>query len=94
VWATEIGRINTMIGEGLRVLAAARRDASTASDELSLEDIDQLVFLGLVGNVDRPRPEAIESIATCRRAGINVKMITPARRAPSAARWASATDGV
>jgi magnesium-transporting ATPase (P-type) len=69
-------QIEELSGEGLRVLAAARRDASLVRGELSLDDIDGLVFLGLVGIVDPPRPEAIEAIATCRRAGIRVKMIT------------------
>ena len=35
-----------------------------------------MVFLGLVGIVDPPRPDAIEAIATCHQAGIDVKMIT------------------
>ena len=69
-------QIDELSGEGLRVLAAARRDASVLADSLTLDDVDDLVFLGLVGIVDPPRPEAIEAIATCRRAGINVKMIT------------------
>ena len=33
-------------------------------------------MLGLYGIIDPPRPEAIEAIAECQRAGIDVKMIT------------------
>jgi magnesium-transporting ATPase (P-type) len=69
-------QIEELSGEGLRVLAAARREDSGIRDALSLDDVRDLVFIGLVGIVDPPRPEAIEAIATCRRAGINVKMIT------------------
>jgi magnesium-transporting ATPase (P-type) len=69
-------QIDELSGEGLRVLAAARRDTVAGADTLSLDELDELVFLGLVGIVDPPRPEAIEAIATCRRAGIDVKMIT------------------
>ena len=35
-----------------------------------------LEFVGVVGIVDPPRPEAIEAIASCHSAGIRVKMIT------------------
>ncbi len=62
---------------GMRVLAAARRSADAEADRLELADLDEgLVFAGLVGIQDPPRPEAIEAIADCRRAGIRVKMIT------------------
>jgi magnesium-transporting ATPase (P-type) len=45
--------------------------------QLNFSDIDQdLMFLGLCGLIDPPRPEAIEAVATCQRAGIRVKMIT------------------
>ncbi len=61
-------------GQGLRVLAAARKP--TRSDGVGIDDLYDLEFLGLWGIVDPPRPEAIEAIADCHRAGIRVKMIT------------------
>jgi magnesium-transporting ATPase (P-type) len=70
-------RIDDLSGEGLRVLAAARRDADRGTGDLALDDLDDgLVFLGVVGIIDPPRPEAIESIRASGRAGIRVKMIT------------------
>jgi magnesium-transporting ATPase (P-type) len=33
-------------------------------------------LLGIAGFIDPPRPEAVDAIADCRRAGIDVKMIT------------------
>ncbi len=60
-----------MAGRALRVLAVARRE------EAGLENAEQdLTFLGLVGIMDPPRPEATEAVATCRRAGIRPVMIT------------------
>lgn len=35
-----------------------------------------LTFIGLLGLIDPPRPEAIAAVAECRAAGIAVKMIT------------------
>jgi magnesium-transporting ATPase (P-type)/uncharacterized membrane protein len=70
-------RIDALSAQGLRVLAAANRDADDGRTELSVADVDRnMVLLGLVGIIDPPRPEAIEAIAACRRAGIRVKMIT------------------
>ncbi|GIG39558.1 cation-translocating P-type ATPase [Cellulomonas phragmiteti] len=63
--------------QGLRVLAAAERAAQPGTSDLALDDVDAgLTFLGVVGIVDPPRPEAIAAIADCHRAGIAVKMIT------------------
>ncbi|SDU07732.1 cation-transporting P-type ATPase [Halopseudomonas salegens] len=69
-------QLNQLSGEGLRVLAAAARTVPVSKDTLSIDDLDDLVFLGLIGIIDPPRPEAIEAIASCHAAGIRVKMIT------------------
>jgi magnesium-transporting ATPase (P-type) len=69
-------RIDTLGAQGLRVLAAARAPGGP-TDALAPEDVlDGLEFVGLVGIVDPPRPEAVAAIAECREAGIAVKMIT------------------
>ena len=68
-------RADAMAAKGQRVLAlAALPDAGTAIDPSALEG--GLTFLGLVGLIDPPRPEAIAAVAECRAAGIRVKMIT------------------
>ena len=60
---------------GHRVLALAAMPAEGAEiDEAALDG--GLTFLGLVGLIDPPRPEAIAAVAECRAAGISVKMIT------------------
>ena len=71
------GQIDALGGQGLRVLAAARRPAADGTTSLDVADVaDGLELCGLVGIVDPPRPEAVEAIAECRDAGIRVKMIT------------------
>ena len=68
-------RADTMARRGLRVLALAERAETAAQiDGGTLEG--SLTFLGLVGLIDPPRPEAIAAVAECRAAGIRVKMIT------------------
>jgi magnesium-transporting ATPase (P-type) len=70
-------QIDALGGQGLRVLAAASREVKEDKSDLTIGDLDKdLVFLGLVGIVDPPRPEAIEAITACKQAGIRVKMIT------------------
>ena len=71
---------NQRLGEqGLRVMATARKDLDPAAfdpgaDLLPL--VTGLELLALVGIVDPPRPTARASIATARKAGIKVRMIT------------------
>ncbi|MBU2754631.1 HAD-IC family P-type ATPase [Acidithiobacillus sp. CV18-2] len=67
-----------LASQGLRVLALARRDVDGQQQEsLDLDSLGQnFTLLALVGIVDPPRPEAITAISDCRRAGIQVKMIT------------------
>ncbi len=63
--------------EGLRVLAMAYRRAPSDLDEVDHRDVEAgLVFVGLQGMIDPPRPEAITAVARCKRAGIRVVMIT------------------
>jgi len=61
---------------GLRVLAVARSEL-TAGQQLEHDRVGgSLVFLGLIGMIDPPRPRAIAAVRTCHAAGIRVKMIT------------------
>ncbi len=65
-----------MAGRELRALSfASRQVGSTAAKDLAAYEQD-LVFLGLAGIYDPPRPEAAAAIDECRQAGIEVYMLT------------------
>ena len=60
-----------MAMEALRVLAIAYKPGA------AIEDAErEMTFLGLVGMIDPPRPEAKAAIQTCEQAGIKTVMIT------------------
>lgn len=70
-------RVDTLSKEGKRVIAVGVKNASTNQTTLNHEDLTEGVeLLGLVGIIDPPREEVIESIKTMRQAGVEVKMIT------------------
>src|SRR5260221_4149290 len=70
-------QIDALGGQGLRVLAAASREVKEDKSDLTLAELDKgMTFVGLVGIIDPPRPEAIKAISPCQQAGIPVKMIT------------------
>lgn len=66
---------------GLRVLALASRTdfRHVEENEAELERVDfeeDLIFRGLVGLYDPPRPESAPSVRKCHEAGISVHMLT------------------
>ena len=64
-------------GDGLRTLGFAMRVWEALPHPLTSEQVETgLVLIGIVGMMDPPRPEAAESVATCRSAGIRPVMIT------------------
>lgn len=67
---------DTMAAKALRVLACAYRPMEGDYKENDPVPEDNLVFCGLVGMIDPPRPEVPEAIAKCHRAGVKVVMIT------------------
>ena len=66
-------------GQGLRVLAVARRNL-TAADSAAARDRDaverDLTLLGLAAMFDPPRPEVAGAVARCHQAGIRVHVVS------------------
>ena len=72
-WESEMERYAR---QGLRMVAAAFKPAN-GEQALTHDDLSHgLIFLGIAGMMDPPRPEAIDAINACQQAGIRVKMIT------------------
>ena len=62
---------------GMRVLGVAFRcleSAPAAGDEKTTEQ--KLTYIGIIGMIDPPRPEAKAAVSTCKAAGIRAVMIT------------------
>ncbi|MCL2847500.1 MAG: HAD-IC family P-type ATPase [Firmicutes bacterium] len=94
-------KINSIASSGKRMIGLAYADVVGVSPhdiktELNHEGLktSNLIFLGIVGIIDPPKPEAIEAIKIARKAGITVKMITGdhALTAGEIARQMSLTD--
>ncbi len=86
-----------LAAEGLRVLAFALKRLPAVPDALDAATLEAgLSFLGLAGLIDPPRPEAAESVAACKAAGIIPVMITgdhPATARAIAVRLGIIEDG-
>jgi len=68
---------NEMSAEALRVLAIGYKFVDTVPENPTSATLENgLTFLGLVGMIDPPRPEAAAAVKVCREAGIRPVMIT------------------
>lgn len=66
-----------MANKALRVLAVAVRKWDKMPEVIDSETVENhLTFVGLVGMIDPPRPEAKQAIQTAKQAGVRTIMIT------------------
>lgn len=66
-----------MAGKALRVLAAAYKEYDQEPSNYEPQNLEKdLVFIGLTGMIDPIRPEVVDAIAECKKAGIKPIMIT------------------
>ena len=73
--ATEVNQL--MAKEALRVIAVGIKAIPDIPAELKPEELEQgLKLVGLVGMIDPPRPEVLDAIQECNKAGIRTIMIT------------------
>ena len=61
---------------GLAYQVIASEDVATLKEALEYGHPVDLIFVGLIGMMDPPRPEAMEAVRRCKRAGIRVIMAT------------------
>ena len=92
--------MEALASQGLRVLALASRPWNAKAERRASRDgppaRDQvekdLIFRGLIGLYDPPRPESMEAVKNCHRAGIKVHMLTGDH--PGTARAIAAQVGI
>jgi len=66
-----------LAGKGMRILGVGYRSSDSPLDAEVNESLEsRLVYVGMVGMLDPPRPEALASVKICQTAGIRPVMIT------------------
>ncbi len=72
--ASYLDEMDEMSNQALRVLGAAKKDIDHVAEPDEMES--DLTFLGMVGEIDPPRLEVKDSVASAKKAGVKTIMIT------------------
>ena len=67
-------KISKWSNDAMRVIALAYKKQKT--NKIDIEDIDDLIFVGITGMIDPPRSDSKEAVKKCKLAGIRVIMVT------------------
>ena len=72
-----IKSIDDLASHGYRTIAIAYKNVESDKNNLVFQDVNNnLTLIALFGLIDAPRDEAVQAVAECHSAGIQVKMIT------------------
>ena len=76
--ADALAAVEELSAQAYRTLGVAYRwlDETGATDRLDEGDEQDLVYVGVVGIIDPPRPEVAAAVAEAQRAGVRIMMIT------------------
>ena len=68
--------IQNFSSQSMRVIGCAFKPVGKKTKEVNIDDAEDLVFAGLFGIIDPPRPEVKKAVNECKSAGIRVIMVT------------------
>ncbi|MGZ3678805.1 MAG: cation-translocating P-type ATPase [Ktedonobacterales bacterium] len=84
--AALLSQADSVAGRGLRLIALAMRPLPPGSVPQNQDEAESdLLFLGVAGLLDPPRPEVADAVARCHEAGIRIHVITGDHAATAAA---------
>ncbi|MCS7018325.1 MAG: HAD-IC family P-type ATPase [Cytophagales bacterium] len=76
-WAHQLKhRMDEWSLQAMRVIALAWRNEPDNTTHIAEQHLSDLIFAGIVGMIDPPRPDVRNAVAACKRAGIRVIMAT------------------
>ena len=80
ITANELTEIRHLISHwsdhAMRVIALAYKPASNDKEKIDESELNGLVFAGVVGMIDPPRPDTRDAVLKCKKAGIRIIMVT------------------